>query len=365
VLSVPIPAAARHCPLCGSPVPEALSPSGRRRRGRPRVFCSERCRRGERRSPLGEPAPAVLREQAAAFAAAVRAAIAGSGLSLRDLERRLVETYPPLASSVATLSAWQTGASTPPQTPSGRDRVLALERCLGVPAGDLALLVPGSGVVLPPRPPTGADLAARRARLEHLVTALAGFQQVLPVGLAEETRVGPAGRPVGALVTLRLRAAHDGVDRFWFVDGGDPRLRPAVAVVAGARVVRTVREPGPVAGARLVATELRLPRALARGERHELTVRVRYGAAGPLVARRVVHHPYERLDLSVSFDPAAVPVAVLACRWRHRDGAEVDRAEVTRPGASAYRLGVADPAPGGYGWRWTPGHQAARDTDAA
>jgi hypothetical protein len=329
------------------------------------VFCSERCRRGDRRGP--GPDPATRQARAEAFAAAVRTAVAGRGLSLRELDARLVERYPQLASSVATLSAWQTGTSAPPRTPNGRDRVLALERCLGLPAGDLVLLAPGTGVVLPPRPPAGADLAARRARLEHLVTTLAGYQQVLPVALAEEVRLGAGGRPVGTRVTFRLRAAHDGVDRFWFVDGGDPALRPEVLDATGARIGRRVREPGPVRGSRLVATELLLGGPLARGDAHTLTVGVRYGPGpAPGGVRRMVDRPYERLDLTVRFDPGAMPAQVVACNWRPRDGAEVGRREVTRRGAAAYRLRLPDPAPGGYGWRWAlPRHAAARSTDAA
>lgn len=361
----PAPVLDRHCPLCGSPVPEALSPSGRRRRGRPRVFCSERCRLGVRR---GRPDPRAYREQVAEFAAAVRTAIARRGLPLRELEAELVGAYPQLASSVATLSAWQTGASAPPRTPTGRDRVLALERCLGVPAGDLALLVPGSGTVLPGRPPAGAtDLPARRARLDHLLTTLSGSQQVLPVALAEHVRLGPGRRPVAARVALEVRAAHDGVDRFWYVDGGDPGLRPAVVDAAGARSGRQVLELGPVPGPRLAAAELLLPRPLARGDTARFSVLVRYDPVpGTPVVRWMVNRPYERLDLSLSFDPRSVPDAVLACRWRHRDGVEVARRDLTVPGCATYQLVVADPAPGGYGFRWAgrPA-QVVRGTSAA
>ncbi|HEY6747132.1 MAG TPA: hypothetical protein VI357_15620, partial [Mycobacteriales bacterium] len=189
-------ATSRRCPVCGTPVPEALSPSGRRRRGRPRVFCSERCRLGDRRAtaaPDERPRP----EQVAAFADAVRVAVTARGLPLRELASLLASAYPSLASSVATLSAWQTGRSAPPWTPNGRDRVLALERCLGLPAGDLALLMPGGAAVPVPRPPVEADSpAARRSRLGHLLAALAGPQQVLPVAVAEEVRLGAGHRPL-------------------------------------------------------------------------------------------------------------------------------------------------------------------------
>ena len=357
----------RHCPLCGSAVPDALSPTGRRRRGRPRVYCSGRCRLGD---PRPAPDPGTYREQVAVFAAAVRAAVAARGLSLRELDARLVDTYPQLASSVATLSAWQTGTSAPPRTPSGRDRVLALERCLGLPAGDLALLVPGSGAVLPARPPArSAALGARHARLAHLLTTMSGPQQVLPVALAEEVRLGAGHRPVAARITLDVRAAHDGVDRFWFVDGGDPRSAPAVTPAVGCRRGREVCEPGPVRGARLHAAELVLDRRLARGERYALSFLVRYDAVpGPPqpVLRRLVQRPYERLDLSVRFEAPSAPGTVLACRWRPRDGTELARRDVTVAGCLDYRLVVTDPVPGGYGWRWLiPPRAAAGRTSAA
>lgn len=359
--------------MCAAAVPERLSPTGRRRRGRPRVFCSERCRLGDRRA-RSTPDPDRRREQVAGFAAAVRQGIAGRGLSLRGLERLLVAEYGPLASSVATLSAWQTGSSTPPRTPTGRSRVLALERCLGVPAGDLALLMPGGAAVPPPRPPARLDgLGFRHARFKHLLTAMAGSQQVLPVSLTKEHRLGASRRPLCTKITMRVRAAHDGVDRYWFVDASHARLHPTVVETAGCRADRVVPEPGG-AGAlppdqRLVAVELLFDRPLARGEHHVFSFLVQYDAeigaprgAEPLF-RHVQIHPCERLDLTVSFDRRSLPSDVLQCRWRDRDLRELRREVKTVPGCVAYQLVVADPVPGGYGWRWS--WAPALDTIAA
>jgi hypothetical protein len=310
--------------------------------------------------------PAARPAETAAFAAAVHEAIARRGLSLRDLEAELVARYGPLASSVATLSAWQTGSSTPPRTAAGRDRVLALERCLGVPAGDLALLMPG-GAVVPParRAARAAGPTGRLARLEHLLTVLGGPQQTIPVTVAEDHRLGPDRRPRGVRVTLRVRAAHDGVDRHWLVRP-EPRTRSTVVGIDGCRTGREVVEQGEPdlavpPGRRLLATELLLDRVLRRGEHHEFSLLVHHAdqeadRVGLRTAEAVVRHvrfqPYERLDLAVSFDPAALPVEVLRCRWRQRDLAEVARRRATRSGCRQYRLVVDDPAPGGYGWRW-------------
>ena len=350
----------RRCPICGSPVPEALSPDGRRRRGRPRVFCSPRCRLGDRRLRVRSD-PDRRRREVAAYAAAVRDAIAAHGLPLRELAEELVCAYPSLASSVATLSAWQSGSSAPPRTGAGRDRVLALERVLGLPLGELALRLPGGPAVPAPRPPTAGKQdgpAARRARLAHLVGAFGGPEQVLPVTLAKEVRLDPAGRPLCVRVAARVLALQDGVDRVWYVDGDDPRLRPLVAGTGGCRVGRRVAERGRP-GPGLVATELVLQRTLALGERGDLTLLVSYEPRAGVPARpaepvfrQLVAHPLESLHLGLSFDPAARQSAVVTYRWRARDGAEVSRRELTMPGCRSYELVVADPVPGGYGWRW-------------
>jgi hypothetical protein len=352
----------RRCPTCGGRVPERLSASGRRRRGRPRVFCSERCRLGDRRNRSAVD-PALRREQVDAFAAAVRAAIEASGLSLRALEKLLLDSYGgPLASSVATLSAWQTGVSAPPRTLTGRSRVLALERCLGLPAGDLALLMPGGAVVPPPRPPSRLDgLASRWARLEHLVTSGSGPHQVLPVSLTKDHRLGASRRPLCTRVTLEVRAAHDGVDRYWFLDATDARLDPTVVDVTGCRAGERVAEPrGPVPvppDLRLTALELLFDRPLARGERHSFSFLVQYDTEQALprtlpLFRHIEVQPCEWIDLTVSFDRRSVPDEVRQCRWRQRDLAETWSRSKTRPGCLDYQLVVTDPAPGGYGWRW-------------
>jgi hypothetical protein len=335
------------------------------------VFCSPRCRFGDRRL-RAEPDPDGRRREVAAFATAVRDAIAEHGLALRDLADELVCAYPSLASGVATLSAWQSGSSTPPRTVVGRDRVLALERVLGLPLGELALRMPGGPVVPAPRPPTATQQdgpLARRARLAHLVGAFGGTRQALMVTLAKQVLLDPAGRPLCARVAARVRAVQDGVDRLWYVDGDDPRLRPLVTGTSGCRPGRRVPEPGRP-GPGLVATELVLARALGLGERHDVSFLVSYEPRAGVVPvrpaepvlRQLVTRPLESLDLGLSFDPTAPPGAVLACRWRARDGAEVSRRELTVPGCRSYQRVVADPVPGGYGWRWAAVAQARLPT---
>ena len=195
------------------------------------------------------------------------------------------------------------------------------------------------------------------------------------VTLAKEMLLDVAGRPLCARVACRVRAVQDGVDQLWYVDGDDPRLRPQVTATNGCRAGRRVAERGRP-GPGLVATELLLDRTLEVGERYEVSFFVSYEErdgsvpptgpvrptgpvppTGPVrpaepVLRQLVTSPLESLEFGVSFDPAAPPGAVLACRWRARDGAEVSRRELTVPGCRSYQLVVADPVPGAYGWRW-------------
>lgn len=341
-------ASAPPCPSCGAPVPHRRAPDGRRARGRPRVFCSDECRRGGRRPAVD---PVRLRSERDAFAAAVRAAIDDSGLPLRELAGRLGR-YGALASSVTTLSAWQTGSSAPPGTPAGVDRVLALERCLGLPAGDLALLVPGGALPSSGRADRpGHAPAGRRALVRHVASVLAGPGQVVPVRVGKDRWLGADRHVVHTVVRMRVRALADGVDRLWYVHSPD-RLRPPHAVSrSGCRVGREVALPAEG----LVALEVVLSRPLGRGETHDLAFELRdepvRRAAAP-VFRHLQPQPCERLELAVRFPREAAPAGMLQIRWRQQDLAEEWRAPTPALGGPAYRQVVADPSPGGYGFRW-------------
>ena len=216
--------------------------------------------------------------------------------------------------------------------------------------------MPGGPAVPAPRPPTAAQQdgpVARRARLVHLVGGFGGTRQVLVVTLAKDVLLDSAGQPQCARVAARVRAAQDGVDRLWYVDGDDPRLRPLVPATSGCRPGRRVPERGRP-GPGLVATELVLDRTLGLGERHDVSFLVSYEPrAGSVpvrpaetVLRQLVTRPLESLDLGVGFDPAAPPGAVLTCRWRVRDGAEMSRRELTVPGCRSYRGGDRRPGAG-------------------
>jgi hypothetical protein len=302
---------------------------------------------------------------AAPFARSVRHAIHVNDLSLREAAG-LLAPYGQLASGFATLSDWQNGVCVPIPTDRGVGRVLALERCLGVPAGDLVLSLPGLAAAAVPRRRSADPLTLRRVALEQDVVRRIGPQRVVPVWTAKEYRIGWLRAPVMTVIRTTVRALHDGVDRYVFLHAPSPHIHPTVLGVSGCSVGDIVRErPRPAAMAAgprphdvdLAAVELRFDRRLRKGERYEFTFSVGYVRERPVEPffRHVQVQPCERLHLALTFDPASPPATVSECRWREADlRLEVDRRR-TLPGCLAYELVAADPVPGGYGWRWDLG----------
>ena len=303
-----------------------------------------------------------------AFADGVRTAIEAAGLPLRQVARRL-QPYGELRSSIATLSDWRNGLCHPTPGELGRNRVLALERCLDVPAGDLVLLLPSTPTTYPSRAwQTGLravdPLTVRRNALLREVSRRVGPQRVIPVAHAKEYALGHRLTPVMTTVTSTVRALHDGVDRYLFVHAPDPRLHPRITALGGCRRGNEYQEsppipvPGQVAD-RIVAVELVFDRTLRRGEKHELSYAVGYCAedAAPMLCEPLFRHvqaePCERLELRLTADPDWPPVDVLECRWdKPRDLTREDRFRVRPDADGTYLQRQTNPVPGGYGWRW-------------
>jgi len=119
--------------------------------------------------------------------------------------------------------------------------------------------------------------------------------------------------PVQLLETRRITATRDGLEQLtvsWSVPPGDPEqgARVGVEMLYGGELVRDAGSSTPAYWAGIV----RLPRALAAGERHEYQVRV---TSLPRAALRpyYVLTPFRRFDefeLRAKFDPAAPPELV-------------------------------------------------------
>lgn len=350
----------RRCTWCGAALPIRSSADGEPLPGRPRRYCGDRCRVAARRNRVPDELD---------FAAAVRDAIERSGHTLREIAGELAR-WGDLASGIATLSSWQSGASQPPRTQMGRNRVLALERCLDLSVGRLVLHLPDSPSLRPMRPvgqvagqrrPNLDPLVERHRRLQDRVNTLTGSQQILPVSWSKEYVIGADRWPVRTMIRLRLRAAHDDVDRYWFLHAYQRRSAPTVRSVAGCELISELldgesKRSGP-STVQVAAVELLFDRVLRRGEYYDFTFAVEYGRspASALLAgqefRHVQSQPCQQVDLGLVFDPHNPPLLVERCLWRGRDLQRTAHASMRRDG-SRFELTLRNPVPGGYGWNW-------------
>jgi hypothetical protein len=320
------------------------------------------------------PSPVVTDHdrEVALFAAEVRRAIAAKGCTLRQLETMLEAYGPDFRSSIGTLSSWQSGATTPPNTESGLNRVLAFERCVGVPAGDLAILVPGDIPAATTRPltqigghhrPARGTLAERHKQLQRIVNRLSGPQRTIPVSTTKTYVLGWNYRPDHTLITPTLRAAHDTVDRYWFLHAPAADARPTVAAGPGCTRGRVLTEDQVLSGStatadgefQLVAVELLFDKVLARGEPYKFTFSIGYsGTNTPQddLFRHIQVQPCESLDLRLEFQHQQ-PVQVHECRWTSQDFRLTDNQPLEITPSGEYHQFIPDPVPGAYGWTWT------------
>jgi hypothetical protein len=295
--------------------------------------------------PADAPAP---------FPATLRAAIAGSGLTLDRILERLRARGVSL--SVSTLSLWQTGRCRPERSHSLR-ALAVLEDVLDVPAGGLSALLG------PPRP-RGRHLPDRRTAAPGLAETWTSSPEGSPWDGVDTrwdatlTRISThsrltvdAERCERSLWSRRLlRAEAEGADRWIVVGRTDPAgAPPELEPGPGCRVGRVVH----VAQEGLLVAELLLGHRLARGE----TALVEYTlhhAPGLRPSTRFgarLHRATRERLVEVRFDPGARPRRCRAFRSSSLDAAPRERAlRLDRAGSvHAVALGAG---PGRFGIRW-------------
>lgn len=276
-----------RCEACGKAF-GAVNPKGRRRR-----FCDARCRSKARRQRTARRSsdPATR-----PFPTAVRAAIADSGRSLRDLASQLEDAGYHLSAS--TLSQWGAGHHRPRLNDDVRDRLFMLERLAWVPTGSLvrALLLdtPGHTQVrrtprVPrPRPADGRPwqrtiTEAREVLLERIGSLFGSDPSALTqVAHTEHYVLDRQHLPVRSEITITVAAVIGTPDRYWYVHTVEARAPFTVVAGAGCTrgialdAIRPVRVNGRTTH-QLAATELRLDRPLAAGGEHTFSFTVYYG----------------------------------------------------------------------------------------
>lgn len=291
------------------------------------------------------------------FHEALREAIAGRGLTLRSLQRRLADLGAHV--SVGTLSYWQSGRRVP-QRGSSRSAVSGLEQVLELPPGSLAALLAADSSGRRDRPrPLGGPLRweeltpSATAMRELLAQFGAGIQnRLLVASQHEELRIGARRELLCCGNTLTV-VARERVDRYLFTYEADPGSDVgAVAVMAdeNCRLGRVRTDPQ----AGLLAAELLFDRQLLPGETH--LFRYSYVDRNPIEwcnVSRSLRYGADVYALSVSFDPAALPVRSFRYDITNRARPEQHGTELFLGVHHMIHTVERAAAPGIYGIAWT------------
>ncbi|AKU14638.1 helix-turn-helix domain-containing protein [Luteipulveratus mongoliensis] len=294
------------------------------------------------------------RAQDTEFADALRAAIEARGLGLERLREHLAHRG--VSVSLATLSYWQSGRSRP-ERPSSLTAVGHLETILGVPPGELAMLLG------PPRPRgRWSNQATDRPAIgafwpslydvEDAVGQVNAFwdERLTRISQHDRVFVGPDRGEQSYVSRQVLRAERDGPDR-WVVimhlDEHD-RALPQVQPLRHCHLGRTIAKPE----VGLLVAELLFDRPLRRGETIITEHALINEAPCPLATNyeRKFRLPVREFVLEIVFDPDVVPIH---CEQytRRENGEENVRVVQIDDTGSVHGIAL-DFEPGCYGFRW-------------
>jgi hypothetical protein len=290
-----------------------------------------------------------------AFAKALRASIARSGLSLDRVQARLQAKGIPV--SVTALSYWQSGKRHPERR-SSMSAVRGLEDVLGLVPGELFNLLP------PPRPrgapprrrASGATVnfpaGALRALLERVGSphALEQRHQLDLVSLHDRGEIGEDGGQRSMTTRVVFQATADGQDRWLLVydhggaEAGPPYLHSLRNCEAGR--VEVDLDHG------LTAAELVFDRSIDRGETQLIEYTLANGGppypAGQNTYYREFRRAVRQYLLEIQFD---TPPA--QCWQYTRVGDDPEQRRERQPDATGGVHAVAlDFGPGVFGIAW-------------
>lgn len=282
------------------------------------------------------------------FAQALRAAIEARGLSLERVRYHLRHRGHEL--SVATLSYWQSGRSTPDRA-SSLAALGSLEEILELPPGALASLLPArarrSGATARTIPAVGAPPHSGAMIAEAMQAFGLNWHDLEHVAIHDLLTLA-TDRTVGShQIREILRAERACVTRFVAAYWDDPGSSPYIIARRNCRLGRVIEHPE----AGLVIAELLLELPL---ERHEVRlVEYEYATltAGQPCDRweRGIVHALREVHLEVEFTPPALPTAVVA--RLALDGQ--DRTEPVILNGNLATLLRLDVGPGTVGLSWT------------
>lgn len=290
------------------------------------------------------PTPALASD---AFPAALRAAVAGSRMSLADIRTALMARGHTI--SVATLSYWCTGRRHPKRA-SSLAALSALEDVLAVPPGTLRdCILPRQSIGL-------SELQEIHEGRGPVAELFADLDLDLDDGLdrlsmQDLIEVDQQGCQASWRVRVIVRARRDGARRIPVTlgtesSGNDPGVRPRSGCAVGRQAVS--------ADQRIMLVELLLEPTLRVGE--TLLVEFERAPGGPALPsttwQRGLLRPAPLYLVKVDFHPSRMPTSVERHEQPHHQAApQRTPMLVTSPTVSAL---FEDVAPGltGLSWRW-------------
>ncbi len=308
------------------------------------------------------------------FAEVFSRAVAERGLTLERLHERLVQAAVPV--SIATLSYWQSGRSTPERR-SSLKALPVLEGVLGLAPGQLTRHLPvtpkrrGRAAAAPPMPGMEAVVPAGETVARIIADWGIGMEGRL-ARMSVQDRLAVTDEGTDGPINTRqvLRAEVDGVESFPVIyvqdvegpagsellpplsgtdDQPDATNQSDIVALTACRVGRVER----VRDVNLLVAELVLPHPLAKGE-VIMTEHLLLPAPMTNLADRIqrgIQRPLRELVLEAHFDPSMVPARAFRFVREVVDGPEVEIEQVPVHGSTVQTI-FLDLRCGTAGLRW-------------
>lgn len=294
------------------------------------------------------------------FPAALRAAIAASGLSLDRIQHRLKVRGVQI--SVATLSYWQSGRRRP-ERPSSLHALKHLEAVLQLSPGALSALLG------PPRPrgrrTSSSELPAMHAFWDpksmayEMLSSIDTSTDLQLRRLSQHDRavIGANRRMKSLFCRQVLRAETDGPDRWILIYDWETSADDARPIVSHLRNC-TLGEVHTSPDSSLFCLELLFERPLQRGETLLLEYELRNPSAdAPALVgaddyKRKFRQSTREYVLEVQFDPSSVPARTQQLSSTSEEGPAMRTRNLAVNSSGSVHAIAMDFGPGEFGIRW-------------
>lgn len=286
------------------------------------------------------------------FAEVLSRAVQARGLSLDRIRARLEAAGVPVSN--ATLSYWQSGRSLPTRARSLRTLV-ELESILQLEPGSLIELIRTADDRTRHQLFAWQSVLPVREIAEQIIAdmGMEGAGRVSRVSVHDTMTMDANGCEAAFLTRMVLRAERTGVQAFPIVNQGegDELGSPEIEATFGCRVGNVVEVPE----RQLIVAEMRLPRALQRGELILVEYAISMKHAPSTKMTRSVPDPLREVALAVQFHPSALPRSVRAFAQTALNDPNAPESDVVGVPVLDNQAQIVrlDVPPGVYGLAWT------------